>query len=161
MHQARLTGIAIFILSLISEATVNLRKLALSGIAEVKIDSVHKRLSRLLFWLGAAKIDFGFLVLKLTNTLKDNNLVLCMDRTNWNYGKSPINFLVVSLRINTVGYPIAWTLLPGKTKQGNSKTSHRIRILKKVLRAHQSFSNQMPNNGSRIYRPGVVAMAGS
>ena len=135
VHRARLTGIAIFVLSLISEATVNLRKLALSGIAEVKVDSVHKRLSRLLFWLGAAKIDFGFLVLKLTNTLKDNNLVLCMDRTNWNYGKSPINFLVVSLRINTVGYPIAWTLLPGKTKQGKSKISHRIRILKKVLRA--------------------------
>ena len=134
MNRARLTGIAIFALSLISEATVNLRKLALSGIVNVKADSVHKRLSRLLFWLAAAKVDFGFLVLKLTNTLKGNDLILCMDRTNWKYGKSQINYLVVSLRINTVGYPIAWTLLPEVTKQGSSKTSHRIRILKKVLR---------------------------
>ena len=64
VHRARLTAIAIFVLSLLSEATVNLRKLALSGIAEVKVDSVYKRLSRLLFWLSATKIDFGFLVLK-------------------------------------------------------------------------------------------------
>ena len=69
VNRARLTGIAIFALSLISETTVNLRKLALSGIAKVKADSVHKRLSRLLFWLATAKIDFGLLVLKLTNTL--------------------------------------------------------------------------------------------
>ena len=94
VHRARLTAIAIFALSLISEATVNLRKLTLSGITTVKADSVHKRLSRLL-------------VLKLTNTLKGNHLILCMDRTNWKYGKSQINYLVVSLRINTVGYPIA------------------------------------------------------
>ena len=134
VNRARLTGIAIFVLSLISETTVNLRKLALSGIAKVKADSVHKRLSRLLFWLATAKIDFGLLVLKLTNTLKDNHLILCMDRTNWKYGKTQINYLVVSLRINAVGYPIAWTLLPEVTKQGSSKTSHRIRILKKVLR---------------------------
>ena len=44
MHRARLTVIAIFVLSLTSEAMVNLQKLALSGVATVKIDSVHKRL---------------------------------------------------------------------------------------------------------------------
>ena len=137
VHRARLTAIAIFVLSLISEATVNLRKLALSGVAKVKADSVHKRLSRLLFWLGASKIDFGFLVLKLTNTLTGNGLILCLDRTNWKHGKRHINYLVVSIRIHTVGYPIAWMLLPESTKPGNSKTSQRIRILKKVLKILQ------------------------
>ena len=80
VHRARLTAIAIFVLSLISEATVNLRKLALSGVATVKADSVHKRFSRLLFWLGASKVDFGFLVLKLTNTLRGNDLILLLER---------------------------------------------------------------------------------
>ncbi len=134
VHRARLTGIAIFVLSLMSEATVNLRKLALGGIVTVKADSVHKRLSRLLFWLATANIDFGRPVLKLTNTLKGTHLILCMDRTNWKYGTRQINYLVVSIRIHSVGYPIAWTLLPEVTKQGSSKTSQRIRIFKKVLR---------------------------
>ena len=38
VHRARLTAIAIFVLSLFSEGTVNLRKLALSGVAKVKAD---------------------------------------------------------------------------------------------------------------------------
>lgn len=57
-----------------------------------------------------------------------------MDRTNWKYGKKHINFLVVSLYIKGVGYPIAWRLLPKRTKRGNSNTSHRIAIIKKVLK---------------------------
>ena len=134
VHRARLTAIAIFVLSLVSEATVNLRKLSLSGIAKVKPDSVHKRLSRLLFWLGASKVNLGALMLKLTHQLNGNDLILCMDRTNWKYGNRHINYLVVSIRIKTVGYPIAWSLLPESTKQGNSKTSQRIGILKKVLK---------------------------
>ena len=125
---------AIFVLSLISEATVNLQKLSLSGIVKVKPDSVRKRFSRLLIWLTSAKIDFGRLVLKLTKQQNCNDLLLCMDRTNWKYGKVHINFLVVSLYIGGVGYPIAWRLLPKRTKRGNSDTSHRIAIIKKVLK---------------------------
>ena len=66
--------------------------------------------------------------------MDDCDLILCMDRTNWKYGKIHINFLVVSLYINGVGYPIAWRLLPKRTKRGNSDTSHRIAIIKKVLK---------------------------
>jgi transposase len=134
VHRARLAAIALFVLSLMSEVTVNLRKLALSGIASVKPDSVHKRLSRLLFWLGAAKVNFEALMLQLTHQFNGTNLILCMDRTNWKYGKRYINYLVVSIRIHEVGYPIGWMLLPESTKQGNSKTSHRIGIMKKVLK---------------------------
>ena len=133
LHQARLRAVAIFVLSLISEATVNLQKLALSGLVAVKPDSVCKRFSRLLTWVAAAKIDFGELFLKLAQGLDCNELLLCMDRTNWKYGKRHINFLVVSLYVNGVGYPIAWRLLPKRTKRGNSGTSHRIAIMKKVL----------------------------
>jgi transposase len=135
LHKARLTAVAIFVLSLISEATVNLQKLSLSGIVDnVKADSLYKRFSRLLIWVMSAKINFGQLVLKLTGQLDSNELILCMDRTNWKYGKRHINFLVVSLYFNGVGYPIAWRLLPQRTKRGNSDTSHRILLMKKVLK---------------------------
>ena len=65
VHKARLRAVALFVLSLISEATVNLQKLALSGLASVQPDSVYKRFHRLLFWLASAKIDFAELILKL------------------------------------------------------------------------------------------------
>ena len=134
LHKARLRAVALFVLSLISETTVNLQKLALSGLATAKPDSVCKRFSRLLTWVATAKIDFAELFLKLAPELNGNELILCMDRTNWKYGKRHINFLVVSLYVNGVGYPVAWRLLPKRTKRGNSGTSHRIVIMKKVLR---------------------------
>lgn len=134
VHKARLRAVALFVLSLISEATVNLQKLALSGIAGVKPDSVCKRFSRLLAWVTISKIDFGELFLRLAQRLDCNDLLLCMDRTNWKYGRRHINFLVVSIRINAVGYPIVWRLLPKRTKRGNSDTSHRIALMKRVLK---------------------------
>lgn len=135
VHKARLRAVALFVLSLISEATVNLQKLALSGLATVQPDSVCKRFSRLLIWVASAKIDFGKLILKLTQPLgAAGGYVLCMDRTNWKYGRRHINFLVISLYVNGVGYPIVWRLLPKRTKRGNSDTSHRIALMKKVLR---------------------------
>ena len=69
--------------------------------------------------------------------------------------------MVVSIRINTVGYPIAWMLLPESTKRGTSNTSQRIRILKKVLKMLEPSSNQMPDYGQGIYRAAVVTMARS
>ncbi len=57
-----------------------------------------------------------------------------MDRTNWKYGRRHINFLVLSLYVNGVGYPIVWRLLPKRTKRGNSDTSHRIALMRKALK---------------------------
>ncbi len=135
VHKARLRAVALFVLSLISEATVNLQKLALSGLTAVQPDSVCKRFSRLLIWAALAKIDFGKLILKLIPPPSGTGkFILCMDRTNWKYGKRHINFLVLSLYVNGVGYPIVWRLLPKRTKRGNSDTSHRIALMRKALK---------------------------
>ena len=56
-----------------------------------------------------------------------------MDRTNWKFGKSHINILFVTVILNGVGLPIAWRMLPKKTKRGNSNSRHRIRLMKDVL----------------------------
>ena len=90
VHKARLRAVALFVLSLISEATVNLQKLALSGLTSVQPDSVCKRFSRLLIWVTCAKMDLGKLILKLTPLPQTSEFILCMDRTNWKYGKRHI-----------------------------------------------------------------------
>jgi hypothetical protein len=134
VHKARLRAVALFVLSLISEATVNLQKLALSGLVAVKPDSMCKRFSRLLIWVAAVKIDFGGLILKLMPPCPEDKFILCMDRTNWKYGKKHINFLVLSIYFNGVGYPLVWRLLPRRIKRGNSDTSHRTALMRKALK---------------------------
>jgi hypothetical protein len=56
-------------------------------------------------------------------TQKDGYL-LAMDRTNWQFGRKNINFLVIALVVGKVSIPIAWRILPAKTKQGNSNAQH-------------------------------------
>lgn len=57
-----------------------------------------------------------------------------MDRTNWKFGRSHINFLVIGIVVGKVSIPIVWKLLPAKTKRGNSGLRQRIKLTKGLLR---------------------------
>jgi len=55
--------------------------------------------------------------------------VLAVDRTNWEFGKTTINILMVSVIWNGMGIPLLWTLLP---KAGNSNTLERTGLLDRL-----------------------------
>ena len=59
---------------------------------------------------------------------------LAMDRTNWQFGRRDINYLVISIIVGKVSIPIVWTVLPAKTKRGNSNASQRIALAGKLLK---------------------------
>ena len=52
-----------------------------------------------------------------------------MDRTNWGFGHSTINFLMICVEWNGIGIPLIWTLLP---KAGNSNTGERIALFDRL-----------------------------
>jgi len=53
---------------------------------------------------------------------------LCLDRTNWKFGKKSINYLVLSWRINKkISLPLIFADLD---KEGNSNTAERLDLLK-------------------------------
>ena len=58
-------------------------------------------------------------------------LVLTMDRTNWNYGKTDINVLLLGVTYKNVAFPLLFRLLP---KRGNSSTTERIDIIERFIR---------------------------
>ena len=58
--------------------------------------------------------------------------VLAMDRTNWDFGKTPINILMVSVIWKGMGIPLIWTLLPSA---GNSQTEARVCLLNRLQKA--------------------------
>jgi hypothetical protein len=61
--------------------------------------------------LRAASAHHRALILALSPK-PSNGWVLAMDRTNWQFGKSHINILVVTVILNGVGLPIAWRWTP-------------------------------------------------
>lgn len=61
--------------------------------------------------------------------LEGKSWVLAMDRTNWHFGRSIINFLMISVEWDGIGIPLIWTLLP---KEGNSNTAERIALFDRL-----------------------------
>ena len=62
-----------------------------------------------------------------------NGWVLVMDLTHWKFGKTHINILVITVIFNGGGRLIAWQMLPKKSKCGNSRRIHRIRLIQEVF----------------------------
>lgn len=76
--------------------------------------------------------NVGELVLSLLPRPEDG-WILAMDRTNWKFGKKHINLLVITVIIGKMGFPVIWVMLPATTKRGNSKQSHRIKLMEKLI----------------------------
>jgi Transposase DDE domain len=56
---------------------------------------------------------------------------LAIDRTNWKFGKTHVNILVVAVIWKGVGIPLIWKVLPAA---GNSDTETRICLLQELFK---------------------------
>jgi hypothetical protein len=56
---------------------------------------------------------------------------IAMDRTNWKFGQSNINILVLVIVYKGVAFPILFKLMP---KRCNSNTTERIQIVDHYIR---------------------------
>lgn len=130
---ARLECLGTLIISILRNRTVNLVKLSAEAPSELKAESLYRRFQNFFLRFDMPLHDIGrFVLSKLPKPGK--GWVLSMDRTNWKYGKTHINILVVAIVISKVAIPICWRVLPQSTKRGNSNTRHRIELLKRLLK---------------------------
>ena len=120
------------VLAVFAQRTVSLVWLARHAAAPAKAESVYRRFQRFFARCILPARTIGALILALS-PMPAGGWVLAMDRTNWKFGKSHINILVVTVVLNGVGLPIAWRMLPKKTKRGNSRCTHRCALMKEVL----------------------------
>ena len=56
---------------------------------------------------------------------------IAIDRTNWKFGQTNINILVLAIVYEGVAFPILFKLMP---KQGNSNTNERIQIMNHFIK---------------------------
>ena len=127
-HQARLDCLSRLIVALIQVRTVNLTQLALAFDVAVKSESVYQRLKRF-FRQHVFETDFIADVVTAWLDLGEQ-WVLCLDRTNWQLGREPINLLVLSVVYHGVSVPLMWTALD---KKGNSSTAERKALMERFL----------------------------
>jgi hypothetical protein len=115
---------------MILSLSVNLAKLGTTFSGTAKIDSNIKRMKRFIKWLGKLN-NYQYLFANfILSLIPYKNFTLSMDRTNWKFGKVHINLLVLGVWYEGVSIPLFWINLG---KAGNSKTSLRIKGMKKML----------------------------
>jgi hypothetical protein len=128
-HGSRLDFLAKFILALFQVKTVNLAQVATAFPGRAKVDSHYKRLQR--FFRGFL-LDYAVIAKLVTNLLpiRGEAWILTMDRTNWKFGQSNINLLILGIAYKGIAFPVLWLFLP---KQGNSNTAERVELIERFL----------------------------
>lgn len=128
-HGARISFLAQFLLALLKVRSVNLAELATGFGGRAKIDSHYKRLQR---FFRSFSIDYNDLARLLVRLFPvgDGPWRLTLDRTNWQFGKTDINFLVLGIACHGIALPIFWSVLD---KPGNSNTAERIALMERFL----------------------------
>jgi len=109
-------------------STVNFSQLALSLKPGVKTASNHRRIQRFMAGFSFDFDAFGRLLLRLLP--QKTGLVVSMDRTNWQFGETQINVLMIGICRNGTCFPVVWRLLG---KAGNSNTEERIALMRRFL----------------------------
>jgi hypothetical protein len=128
-HGARISFLANFILALLKVRTVNLAQLAIAFSGCAKVASNYKRLQRFFCSFEFSQESIAKIVVQLI-PVGDGPWTLTMDRTNWKFGKTHINLLVLGIAYLGIAIPIFWIVLD---KAGNSNTAERIALLERFI----------------------------
>jgi len=117
------------LLALLATRTVNLSKLACVVFGDAQQSSRYRRIQR---FFSKFPLDYqqiaGF-IFKLF-FVSGGQWYLSMDRTNWRWGKSDINILMLGIVFKGTAIPIYWMLLD---KRGNSDTPERITLIQMFI----------------------------
>ena len=128
MNLPRIKFFGLFIGALCRVQTVCFEKLAVSFDADVRIGSSLRSIQR---FMSDYLLDTD-LVARFVFALLPHKppYRLALDRTNWKFGTTNINVLVLAIVYQGVAFPILFKMMP---KFGNSSTGERIELMQRYI----------------------------
>lgn len=127
-NKARISCLTQILQALFCVKTVNLAQIAMAFQTDTKEESSYRRVCRFFTGFSFDLSSIALLVLKVFS-LQGKHLLI-IDRTNWKWGKSSINILMVSVAYLGIGIPLFWAVLD---LDGTSCVEDRSSLLKRVL----------------------------
>jgi len=115
------------ICGIIESRSVIYEKIAHHMNETVEDDSNLRRVQR---FFAEMELDYTQIAIILMSFIPLRKLTLCIDRTNWKFGKLDINILTLTAKYKGVGIPILFEMLE---KRGNSNQQERIDLLDKFI----------------------------
>ena len=127
-HQARQKFVTHFVCGLIRSRKVQLNAVAAHFNDHRSNESNERRIQA--FFKDVA-LNYEQVALLLCLFVPRGKVVLCLDRTEWDFGKCQVNILMLTAKCGEVGVPLYWELLDNKS--GNSSMADRWHLLEKVI----------------------------
>lgn len=127
-NKARTKFLAMLIQAMFKLQTVNFIKLSQGIGGNALPGSKLRRVQR--FFADFALPEDTLTKLLFAMLPNKTGLKLCLDRTNWKFGKTNINILMLSVAHKGVSFPLMWKLLP---KRGNSNCAERKELFDKYI----------------------------
>jgi len=128
INAARIKFICKFMIALCKVQTVNFQKLGSAFESSAKPSSCVRGIQRFM----ANYVLNGDLIAKFIFSMlpEKTNLRLTLDRTNWKFGESNINILMLGIVCQGVAFPLMFAMLD---KRGNSSTDERIDLIERFV----------------------------
>jgi hypothetical protein len=137
-HPARIETYCELIFGIIKAKSVTIKELAKQVSSCGKIGAKIAKVERLFTKQAIDYTAIGQIIIKLLGSHK--KWCIAIDRTNWQFGKKNLNFLVASVIWGAISIPLVWILLD---KKGNSSTKERIELIEQILKIMPASSIEM------------------
>lgn len=128
LNGARIHLNSLFITALCKVRTVNYSKLSSGFESKADLASSMRRIQRFMAAAEFPMMMVSNLIFRLLPSSK--SIVLVMDRTNWKFGASNINILMLGVSYRNVAIPLMFRMLD---KRGNSSTEERIALMEDFI----------------------------
>lgn len=130
INAARLKFIVLLMTSLIKVQSVNYERLAQGFDNPVELSSNLRRIQR---FFASFALDSDLVARLLYKLIPFKGpYKLTLDRTNWKFGQTNINILVLGVIYEGISLPLLWTFLGNK--RGNSDQKERIALMQRFMR---------------------------
>jgi hypothetical protein len=116
------------VLLIMRQGTVCLWRLAAHAESHATLASVQRRFYRFFQYVHLDGAVTARIVVALLG-LENKPWTLTIDRTNWFFGRTAINILMVAVEWRGIGVPLMWTLLPSR---GNSDAGTRLKLFDRL-----------------------------
>jgi hypothetical protein len=128
-NKARVECFAKMIVALLTVKTVNLTEWASVFLTNANPESAYMRIKRFFRHFDLDGNVLAKFIFWLFNFDK-GQWYLTLDRTNWEFGKFKINFLVLAVVYKGAAIPLMWSLLD---KKGNSNCAERMELVNRFI----------------------------
>jgi len=128
-HKSRQEFLTEMIEGIIKSRSVIFSEIADKMTRPIKPESLERRIQD---FFEKVSINYTGLIMFYLSFIHHKSLILSIDRTEWDFGKTQINILCVVASIGKMAVPIYFEMLDNKS--GNSNYQDRIQVLQHIVK---------------------------